>query len=75
MDGKGNDPLQRVRPSLQARRIRVIAISLPILLLTGYTLFERLVNQPPKNTARPIPGRNATESLKAPGGDSKEETW
>ncbi|KAJ7748409.1 hypothetical protein B0H16DRAFT_1725602 [Mycena metata] len=75
MDNKGNDPLQRVRP-LQARRIRVIAISLPILLLSGYTLFERLANQQPqKNIARPIPGRNSNESFKAPGGESKEETW
>ncbi|KAF7335642.1 hypothetical protein MVEN_02219100 [Mycena venus] len=38
------DPRRTPRPPLQARRLRVIAISFPILVVTGYTLIDRMIN-------------------------------
>ncbi|KAJ7190804.1 hypothetical protein GGX14DRAFT_579499 [Mycena pura] len=44
MNGRSN-PLRQPRPPLQARRIRTIAIALPILVLTGYTILDRMTRQ------------------------------
>ncbi|KAJ6545339.1 hypothetical protein B0H19DRAFT_1167437 [Mycena capillaripes] len=61
----GSNPFRPPRPPLQARRIRAIAISLPIMILSGYTIINRFVNS---KTAPPPPRRNPEE------GSKKEET-
>ncbi|KAJ7849568.1 hypothetical protein B0H13DRAFT_2674685 [Mycena leptocephala] len=62
MANSGRDPM---RTPLQARRIRTIAITLPILLVTGYAIIDRIVNK--KDAARPLPARNPDERFNTGG--------
>ncbi|KAJ7092965.1 hypothetical protein B0H15DRAFT_947774 [Mycena belliarum] len=54
MGNAGSTPMRQPVPPLQARRIRVIALSFPILVVSGYTLFDRIMNQK-EARAPPLP--------------------
>ncbi|KAJ7105621.1 hypothetical protein C8R44DRAFT_886550 [Mycena epipterygia] len=71
MASRGSGHLRPPRPPLQARRIRAIAISFPILVVTGYALIDRLVNQ---KSALPLPGRNPNEGSKTTSSSSEFES-
>ncbi|KAJ7116250.1 hypothetical protein C8R43DRAFT_1137927 [Mycena crocata] len=51
MNNRGSNPQRGPIPPLQARRIRMIAISFPILVVSGYAILDRWVNG---KQARPV---------------------
>ncbi|KAK7055740.1 hypothetical protein R3P38DRAFT_2848794 [Favolaschia claudopus] len=41
---RGSDFLRKTVPPAQARRIRIMVIAFPILVVTGYTILDRMLN-------------------------------